>query len=55
VKRAKPPQALDVPFLITASELRARKTKRRHRRDDLPAPEVIRRILELGLKATPKD
>ena len=48
-------QTVDVPFLITASELRDRKTKRRRRRDDLPArPEVIRRMVELALKAKGK-
>jgi hypothetical protein len=48
-----PPQAVDVAFLITASELRDRKTKRR--RGDLPGnSEAIRRIVELGLKAKAK-
>ena len=46
-----PPQAVDVAFLITASELRDRKTKRR-RKGDLPGnSEAIRRLVELGLKA----
>ena len=49
-----PPQAVDVAFLITASELRDRKTKRR-RKGDLPGnSEAIRRIVELGLKAKAK-
>ena len=47
-----PPQAVDVPFLITASELRDRKTKRRRKQDDLPArSEAIHRMVEIGLKA----
>jgi hypothetical protein len=46
-----PNEAVDVPFFITASELRDRKTKRRRKQDDPPGrPEVIRRLLELGLK-----
>ena len=49
-----PPQAVDAAFLITASELRDRKTKRR-RKGDLPGnSEAIRRIVELGLKAKAK-
>jgi hypothetical protein len=45
-----PAQAADVAFLITASELRDRKTKRR-RRHDLPGrSEDTRRLVELGLK-----
>jgi hypothetical protein len=47
-----PPQAVDVPFLVTASELRDRKAKRRRKQDDLPGrSEAIRRLVELGLKA----
>jgi hypothetical protein len=50
-----PPQAVDVAFLVTASELRDRKTKRRRKQDDLPGrPEAIRRLVELGLKAKAK-
>jgi hypothetical protein len=36
-----PPQVVDVPFLLTASELRDRQFKRRRRK----------RLVELGLKA----
>jgi hypothetical protein len=46
-----PPQAVGVPFLITASELRDRKNKRRRKQDDLPG---IRRLVELGLKVKAK-
>ena len=50
-----PPQVVDVPFLITASELRDRKAKRRRKQDDLPGrSEAIRRLVELGLKAKRK-
>ena len=50
-----PPQAVDVPFLVTASELRDRKAKRRQKRDDLPGrSEAIRRLVELGLKVKGK-
>jgi hypothetical protein len=50
-----PGAILDVPFLITASELRDRKTKRRRKRDDPPGrAEVIRRLVEIGLRAKPK-
>jgi hypothetical protein len=49
-----PPQAVDLPFLVTASELRDRKTKRR-REHDLPGrSEAIRRLFEIGLKAKGK-
>jgi hypothetical protein len=47
-----PPQP--VAFLITASELRDRKTKRR-RKHDLPGgSEAIRRLVEPGLKVDRK-
>jgi hypothetical protein len=47
-----PPQAVDLPFLITASELRDRKIKRRRKQDDLPGRfDAFRRIVEIGLKA----
>ena len=47
-----PPQAVDLPFLVTASELRDRKAKRRRKQDDLPGrSEAIRRLVALGLKA----
>jgi hypothetical protein len=47
-----PNKAADVPFLITVSELRDRKTKRRRKQDYLPGrSEVIRRLVELGLQA----
>ena len=45
-----PSQAVDMPFLVTAGELRARKTKRRRKHDT----EAIRRIVALGLKAKGK-
>jgi len=46
-----PLETVDAAFLITASELRDRKTKRR-RKGDLPGnSEAIRRLVELGLKA----
>ena len=46
-----PPQAVDAPFLVTASELRDRKAKMRREQEDLPArSEAIRRLVELGLK-----
>jgi hypothetical protein len=46
-----PPQAVDVAFLVTASELRDRKTKRRREHDEPSRSEAIRRLVELGLKA----
>jgi hypothetical protein len=47
-----PPQAVDVPFLVTASELRDRKAKRRRKQDDLPGrSEAIRGLVAIGLKA----
>ena len=50
-----PPQVAGAAFLITASELRERKTKRRRKQDDLPGhPETIRRLGEIGLRAKPK-
>jgi hypothetical protein len=50
-----PPQAVDVPFLVTASELRDRKAKRRRKQADLPSrSEAIRRLVELGLRARSK-
>jgi len=39
------PEGMDVAFLITATELRDRKTKRRRH------AEAIRRLVEIGLKA----
>jgi hypothetical protein len=48
-----PPQAVDVPFLIAASELQDRKNKRR--RNDLPGRyDAFPRLVELGLKAKGK-
>ena len=44
-----PPQAIDVTFLITASELRNRKTRRR-RRYLLGRSETICRLIEPRLK-----
>jgi hypothetical protein len=49
-----PRQAEDVAFLITASELRDRKTKRRRKDDLLSRFKVIRRPVELGLEAKGK-
>lgn len=44
------PQAVDA-FLVTASELRDRKIKRRQKQRDQPTrAEAIRRLVELGLK-----
>ena len=40
-----------LPFLVAASELRDRKTKRRREHDELSRSEAIRRLVELGLKA----
>jgi hypothetical protein len=42
------PPELDAALLITASELRDRKTKRRRKHDQ--AAEAIRRLVELRLK-----
>jgi hypothetical protein len=48
------PQAVDVAFLITASELRDRKTKRR-RTHDLPHhSEAARLLVKAGPKAKTK-
>lgn len=45
------PKAVDVPFLITASELRDRKNRRRRKQDDLPGRSgATRRLLEGELK-----
>jgi hypothetical protein len=47
------PRAVDVPFLITASELRDRKKRRRTR--DLPRrSEATRRLVKLDLEAKAK-
>ena len=46
-----PPLAVDVTFLISASELRDRKTKRRRKHDLSLRQEAIRRLVEIGLKA----
>jgi hypothetical protein len=45
-----PNEAVDVAFLITASELQDRKAKRRRKRDDLPGQPVAIRLVELGRK-----
>jgi len=48
-----PPKAVDVAFLVTASELRDRKQRRRTH--DLPRrSEATRRLMKLGLKAKGK-
>ena len=44
-------QAVYVPFLVSAGELRARRTKRRHKRDLTTRPEATRR-LDIGLLPT---
>jgi hypothetical protein len=49
-----PRQAEDVAFLITASELRDRKTKRRRKDGLLSRFKVTRRLVELGLEANEK-
>jgi hypothetical protein len=47
-----PPPTVDLPFLVSASELRDRKLKRRRRQNGgLVRSETIRRLVELGLKA----
>src|SRR5450631_3064816 len=51
-KPRKLPQAVGVRFLVTASELRDRKTKRRRKQDDLPGrSEAFHGLVEIGLKA----
>jgi hypothetical protein len=45
-----PNEAVDVPFLITASELQDRKAKRRRKLDDLQRAAAFPRLAELGLK-----
>ena len=47
-----PPKGVDTPFLITASELQDRKTKRRQVLSG--RSEAIRRLVEIGLKAKGK-
>ena len=50
-----PSQAVDLPFLITASELRDRKTKRRRKQDNLPGrSDAFRRLVELGFTVKAK-
>jgi hypothetical protein len=45
-------QLPDKPFLVTANELKDRRTKRRLQRLDKPSrSEAIRWLVELGLKA----
>ena len=46
-----PPQAVDVAFLIPASELQDRKSKRRRKRNLLDRSKAIHRPVEIGLKA----
>ena len=45
-----PSQAMDAPFLPTASELRDRQTMRRRKRQLSARSEVTRMLVELGLK-----
>ncbi len=49
-----PENAMDAPFLITASELRERQTIRRRKLHLSTRSETIRRLVELGLKAKGK-
>ena len=49
-----PLQAMDAPFLLTASELRDRQTIRRRKLHLSTRSEAIRRLVELGLKAKAK-
>ena len=46
-----PSQALDAPFLLTASELRDRQTMRRRKRHLSTRSEATRMLVEIGLKA----
>ena len=47
------PPTVEIPFLITAIELRDRKIKRRRKQDELPGRlEAI--LVEIGLKAKSK-
>jgi hypothetical protein len=45
---------MDSSFVITASELRDRKSRRRRKQILRSRSESIRRLVELGLKAKPK-
>jgi hypothetical protein len=50
-----PTLAVDVPFLITASELRARKNKKRRMQVDLPCRSgAFLQLVDPGLKAKNK-
>ncbi len=49
-----PENAMDAPFLITASELRERQTIRRRNLHLSTRSETISRLVELGLKAKGK-
>jgi hypothetical protein len=49
-----PEEAMDTPFLITASELRDRQTMRRRKCHLSTKSEAICRLVELGLKAKGK-
>ena len=49
-----PEEAMDTPFLITASELRDRQTIRRRKLHLSARSETLRRLVELGLKAKGK-
>jgi hypothetical protein len=49
-----PSETVDIPFLLTANELRDRKAKRRRKPDDLPLRAAAFRLVELGLKAKGK-
>ena len=46
-----PSQAMDAPFLLTASELRDRQTMRRRKRHLSTRSEATRMLVEIGLKA----
>jgi hypothetical protein len=47
-----PNKPIDVPFLITASELRDRKAKRRGKPDDLQRAAAFPRVAELKVIAS---
>jgi DnaJ-class molecular chaperone len=49
-----PSQAMDAPFLLTASHLRARQTMRRRKRRLSTRSEAVRWLVALGLKTKAK-
>ena len=50
-----PQHATGVTFLITAGELRDRKTKRRRKHVPPGPSEIVHRLVEIGLGATPNS